>query len=117
MGCVVYYLTTHSLILIWDADKRQEKIRQETADASGGTGTGSNAPTRHPTEEMDVDEEGKEHDKEKDKDKDGKDAKEGKETSAHPPAKRYRLTEPMKNIIWELVLLSNESCRLENEKK
>ncbi|KAJ3506871.1 hypothetical protein NLJ89_g6625 [Agrocybe chaxingu] len=40
--------------------------------------------------------------------KDGKDS--------HPPAKRYRLTDQMKAIIWELVLLSNECCRLENEK-
>ena len=36
---------------------------------------------------------------------------------SHKPGKRYRLTEPMKNIIWELVVLSNESCRIENEKQ
>jgi hypothetical protein len=36
---------------------------------------------------------------------------------AHPPAQKYRLTEAMKSIIWELVMLSNECCRLENEKK
>ncbi|KAL4077536.1 hypothetical protein J3A83DRAFT_4087986 [Scleroderma citrinum] len=35
---------------------------------------------------------------------------------AHPPAKKYRLTEQMRTIIWQLVLLSNECCRLENEK-
>ncbi|KAF9028565.1 hypothetical protein BDZ89DRAFT_1133534 [Hymenopellis radicata] len=29
---------------------------------------------------------------------------------------KYRMTDAMKNIVWELVLLSNESCRLENEK-
>jgi len=34
----------------------------------------------------------------------------------HAPSKRYRLTERMRNIIWELVVLSNESCRIENEK-
>ncbi|TFK48152.1 hypothetical protein OE88DRAFT_549061 [Heliocybe sulcata] len=34
----------------------------------------------------------------------------------HPPAKKYRLTEQMKAIIWNLVLLSNECCRIENEK-
>ncbi|KAK0467729.1 uncharacterized protein EV420DRAFT_1616596 [Desarmillaria tabescens] len=33
-----------------------------------------------------------------------------------PPHKKYRMTESMKNIVWELVLLSNECCRLENEK-
>lgn len=36
---------------------------------------------------------------------------------AHPPAKKYRLTEPMKSIIWQLVCLSNECCRIENERK
>ena len=36
---------------------------------------------------------------------------------AHPPAKRYRLTDQMKGIIWQLVCLSNECCRIENEKK
>lgn len=41
----------------------------------------------------------------------------GAHSSAHMPTKRYRLTERMKNIIWELVVLSNESCRIENEKK
>ena len=36
---------------------------------------------------------------------------------AHPPQKRYRLTDQMKHIIWQLVCLSNECCRIENEKK
>lgn len=36
---------------------------------------------------------------------------------AHPPAKRYRLTDQMKGLIWALVCLSNECCRIENEKK
>ncbi|KAG2145701.1 hypothetical protein BD769DRAFT_1417397, partial [Suillus cothurnatus] len=35
---------------------------------------------------------------------------------AHPPAQKYRLTEAMKAIVWQLVVLSNECCRLENEK-
>ncbi|OSD00713.1 hypothetical protein PYCCODRAFT_1446102 [Trametes coccinea BRFM310] len=34
----------------------------------------------------------------------------------HPPAQRYRLTDQMKQIIWQLVCLSNECCRIENEK-
>lgn len=42
----------------------------------------------------------------------------GKESTrdAHPPAKKYRLTEQMRSIIWQLVMLSNECCRLDNEK-
>ncbi|EKM52289.1 uncharacterized protein PHACADRAFT_125998 [Phanerochaete carnosa HHB-10118-sp] len=34
----------------------------------------------------------------------------------HPPQKRYKLTDTMKGIIWQLVCLSNECCRIENEK-
>ena len=41
----------------------------------------------------------------------------GKGRDTHPPAKRYRLTDQMKTIIWQLVCLSNECCRIENEKK
>jgi Ubinuclein conserved middle domain len=99
-------------------DKRQEKLRTEAAEAS--TGTGSAGPTRHPTEEMDVDSNsnqplgvgGAGGDVEG-----GKDGKDGKDHGQHPPAKRYRLTDTMKSMVWELVLLSNECCRLENEKK
>ena len=49
----------------------------------------------------------------------GKDGKEGgKDHGQHPPAKRYRLTDTMKSIVWEPVLLSNECCQLVgNEKK
>ncbi|KAH8114999.1 hypothetical protein DFH11DRAFT_1508285 [Phellopilus nigrolimitatus] len=55
----------------------------------------------------------------KDGDKDGPSAHMGMghaHSSQHMPTKRYRLTERMRNIIWELVVLSNESCRIENEK-
>ncbi len=40
-----------------------------------------------------------------------------KDTAAQPPAKKYRLTENMKAIGWERVLISNECCRLETETK
>ncbi|KAH9476894.1 hypothetical protein JR316_0010810 [Psilocybe cubensis] len=118
-------------VVAWD--KRQEKIKAAggggAAGGHEGTGTGSEAPTRHGTEEMDVDgpsgtqedkDKDKDKDKEKDKDKDKEkgEGKEGKEREHgnNPPARRYRMTEQMKNIVWELVLLSNECCRLENEK-
>ena len=52
-----------------------------------------------------------------DVDKDGGQGIGGTGRDSHKPGKRYRLTEPMKNIIWELVVLSNESCRIENEKQ
>ncbi|EDR09474.1 uncharacterized protein LACBIDRAFT_319105 [Laccaria bicolor S238N-H82] len=109
-------------VVAWD--RRQEKLRAEAAEAANGTaagtgaGTTSSGPTRHPTEEMDVDQQqqtvggtgapGT--------DGDGEGGKEGKDHGQHPPAKRFRMTETMKNIVWNLVLLSNECCRLENEK-
>jgi len=95
------------------ADKRQEKLRHDAAEAS--TGTGSAGPTRHPTEEMDVD--GHPPGTQAGSGEGGGEGKEGKEHGQHPPAKRYRMTDHMKAIVWELVLLSNECCRLENEKK
>ena len=48
-------------------------------------------------------------------DKDGA-AKDGAKES-QPPSQKYRMTETMKVLIWHLVTLSNECCRLENEKK
>lgn len=88
-------------------------------DQATNTGTDSAAPTRHPTEEMDGDhpmlvdakEEGGNASTAPGKDKSDKDK------DSHPPAKKYRLSENLKSLIWQLVLLSNECCRLENEKK
>ncbi|KAJ2923110.1 hypothetical protein H1R20_g13982, partial [Candolleomyces eurysporus] len=101
---------------------RQEKLRAEAANnpsiSTAGAGVGENgsaggsgAPTRHPTEEKDAVEVGG--------DGAGQDAKSTATAAGHgthPPGKKYRLTEQMKGIIWDLVLLSNEACRLENEK-
>ncbi|EJD04822.1 uncharacterized protein FOMMEDRAFT_18547 [Fomitiporia mediterranea MF3/22] len=42
--------------------------------------------------------------------------KERVHSSQHMPIQRFRLTERMRNIIWELVWLSNEGVRIENEK-
>ncbi|EKM76174.1 hypothetical protein AGABI1DRAFT_78898 [Agaricus bisporus var. burnettii JB137-S8] len=91
-------------VLAWD--RRQEKAKNDQPDSA--------APTRHPTEEMEVDSISTgvgQHGDGESKDGAGKESKE-----AQPPQKRYRLTEPMKNVVWQLVLLSNECCRLENEK-
>lgn len=54
-------------------------------------------------------------DVDKSADGEGKDTKETKDT--HAPAKKYKMTEAMKGLIWNLVCLSNECCRIENEKK
>ena len=54
-------------------------------------------------------------DVDKSADGEGKDTKETKDT--HAPVKKYKMTEAMKGLIWNLVCLSNECCRIENEKK
>ena len=118
MFLVLHPFSSLLLLLFSYLDKREEKLRTGAAEAS--TGTGSAGPTRHLTEEMDVDSNGNQPlgiggatgDAEG-----RKDGKEGKDRGQHPPAKRYRLTDTMKSIVWELVLLSNECCRLENERK
>ncbi|KZP33049.1 hypothetical protein FIBSPDRAFT_847657 [Athelia psychrophila] len=40
----------------------------------------------------------------------------GDKGEPHPPSKKYRMTDQIKTIVWQLVTLSNECCRLENEK-
>lgn len=52
-----------------------------------------------------------------DMDVDDQQAAGGGKRDAHPPPRRFRLTDQMKQIIWQLVCLSNECCRIENEKK
>ncbi|KAK0453033.1 hypothetical protein EV421DRAFT_2073404 [Armillaria borealis] len=85
-------------VVVWD--RRQERQRQEASSETPGT--------RPPTEERDR--EGSPH-------QPGEGGStEGGTKEPQPPHKKYRMTESMKNIVWELVLLSNECCRLENEK-
>lgn len=116
-------------------DKRHEKTWLEAAAAGGGGGVGggeqgmrdSTAPTRHPTEEMEVDGADTSRDRDKEREDGAPLSTAALPTSTqgggpggkdpHPPGKKYRLTELMKAIVWELVMLSNECCRLENEKK
>lgn len=83
---------------------------------TNGDESPSNAPTRHPSMEggMDVDMENGIGNELGEGAKDS--AKDGAKDS-QPPGKKFRLTETMKAMVWELVLLSNECCRLENEKK
>ena len=48
---------------------------------------------------------------------DDEDAMVGGRGGAHPPAQRYRLTDQMTELIWSLVCMINEHCRIENEKR
>ncbi|KAI9450937.1 hypothetical protein BJY52DRAFT_137138 [Lactarius psammicola] len=87
-------------------EKKQEKSKTGTASVEGSpTLRSAPLPPGDDSMVMDVD---------KSLDGEGKDAKDAKD--AHPPAKKYKMTEAMKGLIWNLVCLSNECCRIENEK-
>jgi hypothetical protein len=59
-----------------------------------------------------------EEDKKDGEEKEHEEGEEGeKEDKDKPPQKRFRLTEPMKGLIWALVVLNNEIVALSNEKK
>ncbi|KAF8498185.1 hypothetical protein F5888DRAFT_1803108 [Russula emetica] len=89
-------------------EKKQEKSKVEGTSASLEDSPASRAAPLPPGDDgvgMDVD---------KSADGEGKDTKETKDM--HPPVKKYKMTEAMKGLIWNLVCLSNECCRIENEK-
>ncbi|KAF8217847.1 hypothetical protein K438DRAFT_1795746 [Mycena galopus ATCC 62051] len=105
-------------------DKRKEKALT-AANGDPDSVEGSTGPTRHGTEDPEggrgsagpssVDKDEKEGGG-GGKDGNGKEGP-GKGGAHHgPPLKKYRMTEAMKQNVWQLVLLSNEICRLENEK-
>lgn len=104
-------------IVAWD--RRQERVRMAKKLGLGfNNGEASPAPPTRPGTPTGDDLENKGGDADVDGDKDGEKGEDGKaDRDAHPPQKKYRMTDQMKNIVWELVLLSNECCRLENEKK
>ncbi|KAJ7442545.1 hypothetical protein B0H11DRAFT_2094117 [Mycena galericulata] len=111
----------------WERSLQNYEEKRKEKAASNGDGEpsveGSTGPTRHGTEDPEVrvgsaglSSAGDDKDKDK---ANGKDDKEGPgKGGAHhgPPLKKYRMTDAMKSAVWELVLLSNEICRLENEK-
>lgn len=83
--------------------------------SSAGAGSGEQ-PSRPPTEDPeppthDMDVDGPPPPSQADTSGAGTSAKE------NAPTKRYKLSDAMKLIIWQLVSISNELCRLENEKK
>ncbi|KAG6331156.1 hypothetical protein ID866_7932 [Astraeus odoratus] len=90
--------------------RRHEKTKSSEADP-GGPSTPSAAETAQPDDSGALSSgEGN------DPDNPSAAGKHENTRDAHPPAKKYRLTEQMRSIIWQLVMLSNECCRLENEK-
>lgn len=92
-------------VVLWD----RRRLAKKEAGGAGAEGAASDTPmpsTRPPTPQA-----GEDKGDEKDVDATAV------EKDAEPPQKKYRLTDQLKGIIWELVILSNECCRLENEKK
>ena len=95
---------------------RREKARTDPSSASAhapASAEGTPVPQGAPDETGDE----HEHDQEDSSVGPGPKPRGGAAKDAHPPSKRYRLTDKMKAIIWQLVCLSNECCRIENEKK
>ncbi|KAI4528387.1 hypothetical protein K525DRAFT_261582 [Schizophyllum commune Loenen D] len=92
-------------------NNRQEKAAAENGARSEDDSNHSAVPTRHPTEERELQDA-------MDVDGDAPPATQPEKDKgpANPPTKKFRMNEQMKTIVWQLVLLSNEVCRLENEK-
>lgn len=106
MGYVFFPLSRHAALMSDCSEKRQEKAKAESETGTVSTPTAAEA---HP-------EEGGTASGAEGEGSSGM-AKHDGTRDAHPPAQKYRLTEAMKSIIWQLVMLSNECCRLENEKQ
>ncbi|TDL27079.1 hypothetical protein BD410DRAFT_483821 [Rickenella mellea] len=100
----------------WERKQEREKTKAAGLTSTEGT-PHPDAATLHPDAAVPAakPDDAESVDADKDKEAAGKE-KDGAGKESHPPAKKYRLSERMKAIIWELVVLSNESCRIENEK-
>jgi hypothetical protein len=100
-------------VTLWEA--KQEKIKEAEAKAGEESAAGAPPPSaRQSTEDagsgMELDQPPPAPTQE------GGTPKVAGKSEPHPPSKKYRMTERMKSIVWQLVSLSNECCRLENEK-
>ncbi|KDQ56040.1 hypothetical protein JAAARDRAFT_59490 [Jaapia argillacea MUCL 33604] len=94
-------------------EKRQEKAKAEAEVSGEGTPAASAPPLPiQATPSGDGETADRETSAPKEPPPHGKE----KEKEPHPPAKKYRLTDDMKALLWNLVMLSNECCRIENEK-
>jgi Ubinuclein conserved middle domain len=97
-------------LAVWE-EKRERRKREALAappEAPSTAHSPASAPIPIPMEE----------DKKEGEEKEHEDGEEGeKEDKDKPPQKRFRLSEPMKGLIWALVVLNNEIVALSNEKK
>lgn len=105
-----HFIGSDWLLTLSITEKKQEKVKVE------GTASTEGTPSAQPIPSATEDAGGGAMDVDKDSgDGQGKDGKDAKDS--HAPPKKYRMSEAMKGIIWNLVCLSNECCRIENEKK
>ena len=97
-------------------EAKQEKIKEAEAKAGEESAAGGAPPSaRQSTEDVGS---GMELDHPPPAPtQDGETPRVSGKSDPHPPSKKFRMTETMKAIVWQLVSLSNECCRLENEKK
>jgi len=93
---------------IWEEKREKRKRESLVAHPEGQSAVHSPASAPVPMEEDKKEGEEKEHEEGEEGEKEDKDK---------PPQKRFRLTEPMKGLIWALVVLNNEIVALSNEKK
>lgn len=113
MGEECHYLgyTSHHLFFAStycpSLEKRQEKLKAENTEAGSVSGDAAVAGSVAPPHAGDDTAASGAEDA----------APKANAKESHPPAKKYRLTESMRSIIWQLVCLSNECCRIENERK
>lgn len=133
MACVVFlsFRVQYFIPLNCITDRRHEKEKSKADAASSGGIAGTATAGQTSTESTPAPHivplplnNANGNDGESEVDHDGPDGPDGQEGAtaregkgAHPPGKKYRLTEQMKAIIWELVVLSNEAVRIENEKQ
>lgn len=95
-------------LVLWE--EKREKRKRESLVAPPEAQSAAHSPVSAPVH--------MEEDKKDGEEKEHEDGEEGeKEDKDKPPQKRFRLTEPMKGLIWALVVLNNEIVALSNEKK
>jgi len=95
-------------LAIWEEKREKRKRESLVAPPEGQSVVHSPASAPVHMEEDKKEAEEKEHEEGEEGEKEDKDK---------PPQKRFRLTEPMKGLIWALVVLNNEIVALSNEKK
>ena len=94
---------------VWE-EKREKRKRESLVAPPPEVHSAAHSPASAPVH--------MEEDKKEGEEKEHEEGEEGeKEDKDKPPQKRFRLTEPMKGLIWALVVLNNEIVALSNEKK